>query len=269
MSVSGFIVAPLLACFSFGAWLILHRRYRLTADIATSTVASAVQGYVELKGSAAAHAAEPLYSPLRGLPCVWYRYEIQEKRGEKWETVSRQVSDATFLLRDGSGECIVDPDHAEIMSQHIEIKTIGQTRQTEHLILTGDRLYALGQFKTLNPVETQLNSRDDIGNMLAEWKRNKPSLMARFDLNQDGELDEREWQLARVQAKREVAKQHRELRAQPGFHLLHKPHDGRHFLLTNKDQEKIERSLLQWSRISLAAFIVSLSYFGHQLSGLA
>ncbi len=239
----------MLACFSFGAWLILHRRFRLTADMPTSRIGSAVQGYVELKGAAAAHPSSPTFSPMRGLPCVWFDYSVQEKRGEKWETISRQTSDATFLLRDGSGECIVDPDHAEIMSAHMEVKIIGETRQTERLLLAGDRLYALGQFKTLNPVETHLDTRQDLGNMLAEWKRDKKKLMARFDLNQDGEIDEKEWQLARAQAKREVAKQHRELRAQPGFHLLHKPADGRHFLITNKDQEKIERSLRNWSHI--------------------
>jgi hypothetical protein len=267
--ISGLVVAPLLACFSFGAWLILQRRYRLTADIPTSTIASAVQGYVELKGSAASHPSAPTYSPMRALPCVWYHYHVEEKRGDKWQTISRQKSDATFLLRDRTGECIVDPDHAEIMSRHTDVKIIGDIRQTEHLLLAGDRLYALGQFKTLNPVETHLDSREDVGTILADWKRDKKTLMARFDLNQDGEIDEREWRLARAQAKREVAKQHRELRAQPGFHLLHKPVDGRHFLITNHDQEKTERSLLNWSRVFLVAFVVALGYFGHQLSSLA
>lgn len=228
-----------------------------------------MQGYVELTGIAAAHPSSPLFSPMRGLPCVWYRHLVQEKQGEKWETVSEQISDTTFLLRDGTGECIVDPDHAEIMSQHVEVKTVSNTRQTEHLLLAGDRLYTLGQFKTLNPVETRLDVREDMGDMLAAWKRDQHTLLARFDLNKDGEIDDREWQLARAQAKREVTKQHRELRAQPGFHLLHKPTDGRHFILTNKDQEKIERSLLQWSRVSLAVFIVSIGYFGHMLSQLA
>lgn len=265
---SGIFFAPLLACFSFGAWLMLQRRYRLTADTPTSTIASAVQGFVELRGTAAAHPGAPLFSPLRGLPCVWYHYHVQEKRGDKWETVRRERSDATFLLRDDSGECIVDPDLAEIMSQRTEVKLIGDIRQTENLLLAGDRLYALGQFKTLNPVETHLDSREDLGTMLAEWKRDKKTLMARFDLNQDGEIDEREWQLARTQAKREVAKQHREVRAQPGFHLLHKPSDGRHFLITNKDQEKVERAMLQWSRLCLVTFVIALGYFGHQLSSL-
>ena len=269
MSGAELVVAPMVACFSFGAWLILQRRYRLSADMPTSTIGGAVQGYVELQGVAAAHPTAPLYSPLRALPCVWYRYSVQEKNGDKWETMRQETSDATFLLRDGTGECIVDPDHAKIMSQHTEVKTIGDTRQTEHLLLAGDRLYALGQFKTLNPVETHLDSREDIGTMLAEWKRNKPMLMTRFDLNKNGEIDEQEWQLARAQAKREVAKQHRELRAQPGFHLLHKPRDGRHFLITNKNQEKIETWLLQCSRVCLATFVIALGYFGHQLSQLS
>ena len=97
------VIAPIVACFSFGAWLILQRRYRLSADMPTSTVGGAVQGYVELQGVAAAHPAAPLYSPLRALPCVWYHYCVQEKQGDKWKTVRQETSDATFLLRDGSG----------------------------------------------------------------------------------------------------------------------------------------------------------------------
>jgi hypothetical protein len=260
------VVVALVACFSFGAWLTQHRRYRLTADIPTSTIAGAVQGYVELKGAAAAHPSIPTFSPMRGLPCVWFEFIVEEKRGEKWEVVTRQTCDTTFLLRDGTGECIVDPDHAQIASQHKEIKVVGDQRMSERLLLAGDNLYALGQFKTLNPVETPLDSHQDVGEILADWKRDKASLMARFDLNQDGEIDEREWQLARAQAKREVAKQHRELRAQPGFHLLHKPQDGRYFLITNKDQEKIERAQLYWSRFFLAAFIAAAAYFGYLLN---
>ncbi len=266
MSDSGFVVAPLAACFSFGAWLMLHRRYRLTADMPTSTIAGAVQGYVELKGAAATHPNVATFSPLRGLPCVWFDFIVEEKRGDKWELVTRQTSDTTFLLRDGTGECIVDPDHAQIVSQHKEIKVVGDQRMTERLLLAGDNLYTLGQFKTLNPVETPLDPHQEVGAMLAEWKRDKPTLMSRFDLNQDGELDEREWQLARAQAKREVTKQYRELRSQPGFHLLHKPQDGRYFLITNKDQEKIERAQLYWSRFFLAAFIAATAYFGQLLS---
>jgi hypothetical protein len=266
VSDAGIILAPLVACFSLGAWLITHRRRRMTTDTPTSNVASAVQGYVELIGSAANHPSTATLSRIRGLPCVWYRYLVQERSNDKWETLQQETSEATFLLRDATGECVVDPDHADISSKHREIKTVGNQRYTEYLLLPGDKLYALGQFETLNPVDTRLDPREDMGNLLAQWKQNRPALLQRFDLNKDGEIDEKEWELARAQAKREVEKQHREMRAQPGFHVLHAPRDGRYFLITNKDPERMARTLQFWSWFFLASFIVALAYFGHLLN---
>lgn len=266
MSSPVIIVAPLIACVSLGAWLLSHRRYRTTTDTPTSNIASAVQGYVELQGLAKAHPSAPLFSRIRGLPCVWYRYLVQEQDSDSWETTQQETSASTFLLRDATGECIVDPDHAEILTAHREVKQVGGQRFTEYLLLENDRLYALGEFKTLNPVDTRLDSREDLGNLLADWKRDKPTLLQRFDLNKDGEIDEGEWKLARARAKREVEKQHRDLRAQPGFHVLGAPSNGRHFLITNRNPEVVSRSLQRWSWFFLAAFIISFGYFGHLIT---
>ena len=255
----------MVACFSLGAWLISHRRQRLTTDMPTSNIASAVQGYVELVGRAAAHPSAPTFSRIRGLPCVWYCHQVQEWRNDKWETIQKETSESTFLLRDATGECIIDPDHAEIITQHRDVKQDGEYRHTESLLLPKDKLYAVGEFKTLNPVDSRLDCREDVGNLLADWKRNKPVLMHRFDLSNDGEIDEREWQLARAQAKREVEKQPREMRAQPGFHILHAPSNGRHFLITNRDPEQMARASQYLSWFFLATFVAALGYFGHLL----
>ncbi len=266
MSSIGILIAPMVACFSLGAWLISHRRHRLTTDIPTSKIASAVQGYVELAGRAEAHPNAPLFSRIRGMPCVWYCYLVEERSNDKWETIQQEVSGSTFLLRDATGECIVDPDHAKIITQHRDVKRDGDYRHTESLLLPRDKLYALGEFKTLNPVDTRLDSREDVGDLLADWKRNKPQLMQRFDLNKDGQIDQREWQLARAQAKREVNKQHREMRAQPGFNILQAPSNGRHFLITNRDPEKMARVSQYFSWFFLATFVATLGYLGHLLT---
>ena len=191
MSSVGILVAPLVACFSLGAWLISHRRHRLTTDMPTSNIASAAQGYVELVGRADAHPSAPLFSRIRGLPCVWYCYLVEERIDDKWETVQREISGSTFLLRDATGECIVDPDHAKIITRHCDVKREGEYRHTESLLLARDKLYALGEFKTLNPIETRLDLHEDVGDVLAGWKRDKSQLMQRFDFNNDGQIDER------------------------------------------------------------------------------
>lgn len=235
MSGPAIVIAPLVACFSLGAWLIAHRRQRLTTDTATSNIASAVQGYVELVGRAAVHPSAPIISRIHALPCAWYHYLVQEKDNDTWKTIQEETSDSTFLLRDDTGECIIDPDHAEILTRNPEVKQTGNHRFIEYLVLPNDPLYALGEFRTINPVEIRLNVREEIGETLAEWKKNRPQLLARFDLNGDGEIDEREWQLARAQAKRDVEKHHRDMRARPGFHVLRAPENDRRFLITNRD----------------------------------
>ena len=75
----------------------------------TSKVASAAQGYVELIGSGRPLAGAPLISPVSQLPCLWYRYKIERKTSDnKWVLEDKGESDASFILEDGTGECVVD-----------------------------------------------------------------------------------------------------------------------------------------------------------------
>jgi len=50
-----------------------------------------------------------LRSPLNGLPCLWYRYRLEQRDNDnRWKTVSVEESDGSFLLDDGSARCLVD-----------------------------------------------------------------------------------------------------------------------------------------------------------------
>ena len=91
--------------------------------------------------------------------------------------------------------------------------------------------------------------------LLSTWKRNKPALLARFDLDRDGEVSEKEWMLARSQARREVRKTHNEIRTQPGTHMLHQPRDGRLFLLSNLDPTKLQVRYKVWAWLHLVVMI--------------
>jgi hypothetical protein len=100
--------------------------------------------------------------------------------------------------------------------------------------------------------------------MLAAWKRNKPELLAHFDLDKDGQISEKEWMLARAQARRDVRKTHTEIRVQPGTHMLHQPRDGRLFLISNVGANKLERRYKLWAWLHLAVVIgsvVGTAYF--------
>lgn len=244
-----------IGAISFFAWYGNTRRSRIIADTPTSTLASAAQGYVELSGSAKASPEAPLLSRLRQLPCVWFRYQVERRHDDKnWETLEQGESHEIFLLDDGSGQCFVDPENAEIVTRHKEVWHRDDYRYTEYLLAPLDTLYALGEFATLGGAAADLDPKADTGALLAEWKRNQPELLRRFDLNGDGTIDLHEWELARLAAKREVASQHREIRLKNGVNVLRQPSDGRLFLLSNLSPEELAAKYVLWGWLHLAVF---------------
>ena len=78
------------------------------------------------------------------------------------------------------------------------------------------------------------------------------------DLNKDGRIDLREWEHAVLEAKREVARQHGEIRLRDGVHLLRKPKDGRLFLLSNLPEERLARKYVLWGGSTCWCFWVPL-----------
>lgn len=244
-----------VSIISFFAWYGNTRRSRIIADTPTSSLASAAQGYVELIGTAKASPDVPLLSRLRQLPCVWFRFKIERRHDDKnWETVEQGESHDTILLDDGSGTCFVDPENAEIITSHNEVWHRDDYRYSESLLLPHDSLYVLGEFVTLGGASSILDAKADVATLLAEWKRDQPELLRRFDLNGDGTIDMREWELARQAAKREVEKQHREIRLDNGVNVLRQPGDGRLFLLSNLSPEKLVAKYAFWAWLHLAVF---------------
>lgn len=95
---------------------------RAITNTPTSKVRSAAMGFVELNGLAEPD-GEPLTGPLSGVPCVWWRFTVEEERkrtnseGESetyWHTLADERLDRPFRLRDATGELRVDPQGAEV-----------------------------------------------------------------------------------------------------------------------------------------------------------
>ena len=251
----------LMAAISILAWLSALRRLRAIRGTPTSRIASAAQGYVELAGRGKPF-GEPIISKLSRLPCLWHRYRIDEKNDDnEWRTIDKGESTEPFLLDDGSGTCIVDPADAEILTKHKDTWREAQFRYTEWKLINSDNLYVIGEFRTRSGA-VEFDSRAELNALLAEWKRDKPALHARFDLNGDGELDMNEWMLARQAAKREVAKKQRAAHAQPDIHLLDRPRDGKLFLISNLTPKKLSRRYLFWSWAHVVIFFGALSGIG-------
>lgn len=246
----------LMALAAFFAWMISLRRALAIGDTPTSRIGSAAQGYVELVGRGRNHPNFPVVSKLTHLPCLWYRYIVEQRTSNnKWQRVASGRSNESFVLEDGSGECLVDPEHAEVVAARKETWYQGDYRYTEWLILTPETVYALGEFSTIGGENLELDLKRDVSALLADWKRDHPGLLARFDLDRDKQISEKEWMLARSQARREVKKTHNEMRMQPGTHLLHQPRDGRLFLISNIDPAQLSRRFTIWAWVHLAVFV--------------
>ena len=225
---------------------------RLIADTPTSRIGSAAQGYVELYGRAVLEPDNLVASPLSGIACIWFRYWVYAKRHHnKWVRVSEGRSHSTFAITDGSGQCVIDPDHAEVIGAERRVTyPTGQYKHVEEL-LYGHSVYVLGEFSTVGGAAARLDIKEDVALLLTEWKRDRPALHQRFDLDGNGEIDLQEWELARRAAIREVEKQHREIRAQAGTHVMRAPGDGRLFLLASLSPQKLKNRYLLWSTVHL------------------
>lgn len=253
-------ILPLMAAISFYAWVAALKRQRAIGDTPTSLIASAAQGYVELRGRAENHRDSPLFAPHSKTGCCWYRYTIEERDSDgDWRTVEDEQSSASFVLRDESGEaCTVDVAAAEVVCTDNESWESGGRRYTEWLFVEGDSIYALGEFITRSYAPTAEQAREEVGELLMEWKQDPADLNARFDLDKDGNISDQEWQLARVAAKRDVEHRHDELRKLPSVHLLGKPADGRIFLVSDHAPDKLQARFGWWMWGQLAVLFITL-----------
>lgn len=257
------------------------RRARLIEDVPTAKVRSAHQGYLELIGVAQAMEGEPIVAPLSGVQCCWYRYRIEERDRHSWDLVRRGESDGLFLLRDDTGDCVVDPEGAAVSAQHLEswfgdgglggfagvhhrgLKPVGwlekladagirvtssaigagaRFRYTEEVILPGDPVYAIGHFKSYDDIDHRRNREEVTAQILREWKQRPATLKERFDQNRDGYVDPQEWEHARGVAARQAVAAYAEQMQGQQLHSLSLPTEqGLPYLISNLAQFSLTR----------------------------
>lgn len=232
----------------------------------------------------------PIVAPLSGLPCVWFRYRIEEQiatehRGHtqtRWQVVGKGESTECFWLVDDTGRVAVDPEGADIVSKH---KDVWQSRSmrgginqpayitsfiathsgrnpyrfTEERINPGERIYALGMLKNVSSYVNQPTVNEEVLHVLREWKQNQAKLKERFDLNKDGSIDQQEWMLARSQARREVLnnRQQPQTTFPDGINLLAQAHDsGRPYILSAFPQTQLVKRYRLYSLLYSAGFFL-------------
>jgi hypothetical protein len=253
---------------------------RTIADIPTAKIRSAPQGYVELAGQALPQAG-PVSGPLTGLPCVWYRFQVEERRGsgknQHWVTVDQGEAKGPFLLNDGTGRCQVLPAGAEL---HCRAKDVwyGPSRHpsgpperqwliftrsyryTEERVVAGDGVYLLGRFETprRGPEARERLTR----HLLSAWKRD-PARMRSFDRDGDGEISLTEWESARAKAHLAAERSERRLLAEPPMPQVLRTDDPRHpFVISTLGEGVLLRRLRLWAFGGTAAFLVLASGVG-------
>lgn len=245
------------AWFCFRNWSIA----RLIEDTPTSRLRSAAQGYVEFSGRALAAGDKPTPAPLTHLPCVWWKFRIEKKTGvggrRQWSTVNSGSSEAPFRLDDGSGECLVQPQGADIRPASRDVwygsvdwpappgaaprfLSLGsEYRYTEYRIDVGSDVSVLGDYRAVGGVaETDIDGR--LQRLLATWKQDQPELLRRFDANRDGVLSLGEWEQARRVA-RDLVERQALADQSPVTGRVGCPADGRPFLIAAGDLAALAR----------------------------
>lgn len=104
-----------LGMFLFAYGFRTYRKYRLLEDTPEIPVRSVAMGLVHVRGKATGD--DRLASPLTGVPCYYYRVELekwtQSGKDEKWETLRTDTEERKFYLDDGTAKVLVDPHSAE------------------------------------------------------------------------------------------------------------------------------------------------------------
>lgn len=252
-----------------GAFVLL-RRARTMEDMPTSRIRSAAQGYVEIEGHARLLPGPDILSPLSRQRCAWWSYSVRhyDAKNRRWDLVESETSGELFQVVDSTGSCIVDPHGAQvtpsisrswrgrtvrpqITPKKTEWISFGDYAYTEKQIRIGDMLYATGQFRTQG-VQHEFNEAVDVLDLLKAWKRDQPELLARFDANQDGRVDEKEWDAVRRAAIEKVRADQVEHSLHPDIHVLTRPAERRQpFILSTVPQAQLTRRYRVWAVICL------------------
>lgn len=281
------LAAALAGIAAWGLWYAIRSlaRCRAVANTPVARIRSAAQGYVELTGLGSAPPGTVIRAPLTGKRCLWWRYEIEHspRSGER-RTLDEQTSVTPFLLQDATGQCLVDPQGAEVVAHVREVwrgstpwpefhlpagsgvlgrlvdglLSSGRYRYIERRLEADRPLYALGEFRTHGGIASG-DPEDAAAQLLHEWKQDQATLVARFDRDHDGRIDAAEWEAARAAAREAVLQQRRAHELEPAVATLAAPADGRAYLLSGSDPEALLRRFRWQAAGGMTGFIAGLT----------
>ena len=113
-----FAFAVIGAVSGYLMWRRNMRAANLMDGTATSRLASAAKGYVELIGTARAAGGPPVRDPVQFRECLWFKLVTEKRsllsRSQQWEVERRVASTEPLALEDGTGSCLIVPGEAKI-----------------------------------------------------------------------------------------------------------------------------------------------------------
>ncbi len=259
-----------IAVWAFWRMVDYWHQAKLIENIPTAKVRSAPQGYTELKGRAKLMNGPVIVAPLSRTSCLWYRMTIEEKirrsdgqgrYGYTWRRVKCETSDELFLLEDETGQCVIDPEDAEVTTYYkkswTNFRITPPRRYTEELILHNDPLYAIGLFTTLTHVSQQ-QQREDVSHLLRQWKTDPAMLLHRFDTDRDGEISLQEWEQARQAAIAQIRRELTRKERMPQLNLLKaSPRRGQRFILSTLPEQVLIQHVLRQALWMMGVFFLT------------
>ena len=139
---------------------------------------------------------------------MWYEVVVTDNaslsapQGGNWV----KVSDEVFLLEDETGQCVIDPERAEIHSARERRWAIDGSRYRARYLMVGDLVHVMGELSTQRAHDGSDDRRAHVAELLRTWKRDPKAMLRRFDDNDDGEIDMDEYRRAVREAEREPAR---------------------------------------------------------------
>ena len=238
------------------------RKKNMIENVPSSAIRSVAMGLCEIQGTACAEAA--LSAPLSGTRCHYFRYRVEEERtrskgGKEWVTVDHGMSNVPFPLEDPTGKILVNPERADV-SLRRDYRRVDaadgwfgrRKRYSEWRVDPGDRLYVLGTVSKQGDFLDE--SRAALGDRLRRLKRD-PAAAKRFDLDDNGTLDEQEWtgavavtrqELLQEEAAKQAAQAHAGL-------VIGEGDTESTFMISDRDERSIVR-LLGWKAFGCVGF---------------
>jgi hypothetical protein len=306
------ILAIVAIAGGVGAY-VCQRRVRAMAATRTSRIGNARGGYVEFEGHSKDTSESGIKGPLTGTPCVWYEYEITKQVGghrrdshSRWVTVDRGRSEDLFVLRDATGECLVDPDGAKVITapadtdrwigrsdwptrgpakrgsrgglfpgqgfstfsfgQGMWFSTRKNFRYAERRIPPDAPLYALGHLDQCGAGAG--SAGESVAERLRAWKRDHAGLLRRFDADGDGQIDANEWDAARREATAQVAQERAQTSGAQDIAVLGAPRDrSQPFLISAIPQRALIARYRLYTGIGLIAAVAAGIGMGVLIAG--